>query len=159
MMTRNMLNSPSSIDDVRLWNAFSSKESPMTLRTLNIDQALACVFGSDSKLCLPQLVTTTAICIVGGGGGGSSQQVGVCNASETIIVRNAYLIVTLTHWNLKWPFDICQLTWPHVYLDCWWLCCVPADYCASVWLCAHIFVSFCASLDVKTYRALNAPQY
>ena len=43
MMTRNMLNSPSSIDDVRLCNAFSSKESPMTLRILNIDQALACV--------------------------------------------------------------------------------------------------------------------
>ena len=43
MMTRNMLKRPSSIDDVRLGNAFSSKESPKTLRTLNIDQALACV--------------------------------------------------------------------------------------------------------------------
>ena len=34
---------PSSVDDVRLGNAFSSKEIPKTLRTLNIDQASACV--------------------------------------------------------------------------------------------------------------------
>ena len=117
MIIRNILKRPSSIDDVRLGNAFSSKESPKTLSTLNIDQALACVLKTVFsfwkwqflKLCLPQLVTATAICIVGGrgkGGGGSSQQVGVCNANKTIIVRNAHLIATLTHWNLKWPLDI-----------------------------------------------------
>ena len=40
MMTRNML---LSVDDIRLGNALGSKEIPKTLRTLNIDQALACV--------------------------------------------------------------------------------------------------------------------
>ena len=43
MMTRNMLKRPSNIDNVRLGNAFSSKESSKTLRALNIDQALVCV--------------------------------------------------------------------------------------------------------------------
>ena len=43
MMTINILKRLSSIDDVRLGKAFSSKESPNTLRTLNIDQDLACV--------------------------------------------------------------------------------------------------------------------
>ena len=44
MMTRkHAFKRPSSVDDVRLGNAFSSKEIPKTLRTLNIDQALACV--------------------------------------------------------------------------------------------------------------------
>ena len=43
MMTRNMLKRPSSIDDVGLGNDFSSKESPKTLRPLDIDQALACI--------------------------------------------------------------------------------------------------------------------
>ena len=43
MMTRNMLKGPSTIDDVKLGNAFSSKEGPKTLRTLDVDQALACI--------------------------------------------------------------------------------------------------------------------
>ena len=50
---------------------------------------------NDSMLCLPQVVTATAICIVGGSG--VITEGGCLHASKTIIMRNAYLIVTLTH--------------------------------------------------------------